>query len=548
MAVPRVGRNRASHLARRNLNDADLNDADLNFHPATFSLAGGFHGTPRQLRPRPRRPLHASGGPADSRRVKEKGEGGRVGRESFLDAFNKKMQKQTQAPRPPLIGGALRHGGNVIEFGLANDSGLEAAGAAKVIKESRELMVAGKFREALARLADGLRQHPGDHTIVFLQAACHNELGEAERALRALVPLRNDPTVKKRQQREINELRQELRGKLEGLLFPEFLTFLKSNQLRQAVTRLEDLAGLEPQLGMLHYLLAGTLMMLDDLERAYAVVQRGMASCEGDDKELVAELHGGVVRRLARERLKPALALFKQGKYAHARAAVLKLDVTVRETQLGKTFDAWLKQLDAKKANPASLAPTGTAGDVDDLYFFVVSDELRAGNEAAKAERHDRAEAQYSAAAAIVPRFPFINYLYGSCLLHRLFLSLGSQSPPELDDTQRRLVRIRDLLKLGVADAEIEDAPQILATAEQLLAQIQAASIVRALNDRLSHKMEEIKRSGGIQPWERDGLATFLRTLKTDAVAARRQVSSIEGRKALDDLATFVGSLLDQLK
>ena len=397
------------------------------------------------------------------------------GEDNFLDAL-RQMQEKARARTAPSLAGGIKLGA-AVDFGLASSLGIAESGAAKLLKEARELIDAQQYHRALPTLDEALREYPAEHEAAYLKGVCFNALNRFEEALRAIAPLRNNPTVKNRLATRVRALREDVRGKLMDPVFTEFMVLLQAGQLERATARFRDLAALDPEFWYCQYLLSGILMMLGRLEESFAAAQAGFDVCVGPERETLAGLRNNLVVKLAKQKLGPACTLYKTGKYGQARALLRGLDARVQAASLCVTFASYLDELEAKRRGPADVEPPGLPDAVEELYWFLLENELSEVKTLIHQEKHERAEQVLRASHGYAPRFPFINFLYGTCLYRRLGRQFDAATPPSLDEAIATLESANSLLRAAVADPEITGAPRQLEMVEETLQQLRETRV-----------------------------------------------------------------------
>ncbi len=143
---------------------------------------------------------------------------------------------------------------------IGQDFGLPPAGpVAGLIREAKRLAAAKQYGQALRVLAQALRQSPGHHEALYLGAFCYAAQKEYVKALRLLLPLR-PARLEGGLEARVEALRTEIRQRLFAAVVTKNLEALATGRHDESVAQLRELVAADPDAGLYHFLLTGTLM------------------------------------------------------------------------------------------------------------------------------------------------------------------------------------------------------------------------------------------------------------------------------------------------
>uniref|UniRef100_A0AAU2VFG7 Tetratricopeptide repeat protein n=1 Tax=Streptomyces sp. NBC_00003 TaxID=2903608 RepID=A0AAU2VFG7_9ACTN len=395
-----------------------------------------------------------------------------------------------------------------------------------LLEDARANAAAQEYDLALELLDEYLGAHPEHQEGRYLRAYCLYHLdgqGQLE-ALRILRPLRETPPADEGLRDRIRDLRRELRRRLTP---PEITAYTQSVRTdpRGALARVEAFLELAPEEGTLSYLLALGQARDGDLERALDTAERGAAQADVDGEQ-VAALARRLRLALLAPHAAPAVSAFKTGDLDRARRELARMDLRWRRSVVVDDFDAYLALLlgraDGRAAPPAPRLP---ADRTEDLYSLIADADGQRAADLMRAGHAEQAERLLAHVLALVPGFPWLNFLYAACLY--------------------RLLRDPDR---AAACAEIALRDPTLTQARQLLETIkswQEASLVNPVVDAYVAAMESVR--GGVSVERLAALRLRLVDLERIIPTLSAAVHSEEGAQIVRDLGQAIGQRLVEI-
>jgi hypothetical protein len=261
---------------------------------------------------------------------------------------------------------------------------------------------------------------------------------------------------------------------------------------------------------------------------------------------------------VARQRLAPARACYKEGRYRDARAELAGLDEEARGTPLCASFDAYLARLEARRGGrPAEVPPEGPVEDVERLHFYLVGEELARVRQLYDESRHDEARDLAEAALAQAPHFPYLHFLLALSLYSGLRARLEADNAPGLDDMAAVLGAARRHAEAAVADPELTGAPGLVSAIGRLADRVADArreqDLARAdaeLFDPCVDAYKAILKSaeGGVgSPAQHRELSRRLTDLQGRVADVSGRLRSEEGREHCRNLSEAIAGALGRL-
>jgi tetratricopeptide (TPR) repeat protein len=487
---------------------------------------------------------------------KMKGKAGADGFTSKLAEMAEKARRQT-----------TQQDASIRLDAIAQDFGLPPADpVAGLIREAKKHAAAKQYAEAINVLSRALKQSPGHHEALYLAAFCFAASKDYIKALKLLLPLR-EARLEGGQEARVEVLRAEIRQRLFAVVVLKNLEALASGQHGESIAQLRELVKADPDMGVYHFLLTGTLMAAGRIEEALEAAENGLRVCPAEDRAQLVELRRQVQNQHIAKLLEPARRLFRKKDYRRAQAELARVPQTYQEAPLYVTFDGYLDRLEGgggvlgllglRKSGPETVDPPGTPGDADALYFFLVGPDLRQGQAQMNAGQPDAALATLLGALKHAPRFPFANYLAAGCIHLRFFHTIAVGKPMDLSATLTELSRAREYARVGARDPEIQDAQALLQVIEATLRQLRqveeqsrAARQEAALVNPVIEEFMAIMKlaEGGIRSAKDfDEIKGRLKALRDRVPPVRRKVTSAQGTQAMNDLSAAVESNWKQL-
>ncbi len=487
---------------------------------------------------------------------KMKGKAGADGFASKLAEMADKARRQTAGPDASIRIDAIGR-----DFGLP-----PADPVAALIAEAKRLAAAQRYGEALKVLGRALKQSPGHHEALYLGAFCYAAQKEYVKALRLLLPLRA-ARLEGGLEARVEALRGEIRQRLFATVVVKNLEALATGQHDESIAQLRELVAADPDVGVYHFLLTGTLMAAGRLEEALAAADGGLKVCPVEDRAQLVELRRQVEGQHVAKLLEPARRHFRKKDYRRARAELARVPEAYQEAPLYVTFDGYLGRLEGgggvlgllglRKAGAEAVDPPGNPREVDALYFFLVGADLRQGQAQMNAGRPDEALATLRGALQAAPRFAFANYLAAGCIHLRFFQAITGGKPLDLAASLAELSQAREYAVAGARDPEIQDARALLRVIEATLQQLRrveeesraARQEAALVNPVIEEFLGVMKRAeGGIRSAKHfDEVKGRLKALRDRLPSVARKVTSAQGKQAVSDLSAAVEGNWKQL-
>ncbi|WP_328310156.1 hypothetical protein OG432_10755 [Streptomyces sp. NBC_00442] len=304
----------------------------------------------------------------------------------------------------------------LLEMSLDLGSGDE-----DLLEDARANAAAQQYAIAQELLDEYLEAHPGHQEGLYLRAYCLYHLGGPGQveALRILRPLRDEPPADDDLRDRIGDLRRELRRRLTPVEITAYTQTVRTDP-RGALARVAAFVELAPEEGTLSYLLALGQARDGDLELALGTAERGAEQADTDGEQ-VAALARRLLLVVVAPHVAPAVSAFKTGDLHRARRELTRMEPGWRHSVAVTDFDTYLSQLlrraDRYAPPPEPRLPADRA---DDLYALIADADGQRAAELMRAGRHEEAERLLAHVLALVPRFPWLNFLYAACLYQLL--------------------------------------------------------------------------------------------------------------------------------
>ena len=421
----------------------------------------------------------------------------------------------------------------------------------QLLSQAKKHIAQKEFEDALPILEEVLQIQASHHEATYLKAYCQVEVGNLESALYSLAPLRHARLAMIILAR-IKALREKIRKAILSQLSQEMMAHQllahlqqsgKAGRSRQFVNRLQKLIELDPEVGMLYFLLGVTLLEAGEIKRALDVVTTGIASSTTGEIDKLSSLQDHLEKLCLQDALKPAIQLFKQQRYTAARNKLSDIEAIYRKNKLVVLFDTYLQKLEALKGAAkykAIPAPSGKAKDVEELYNMLVEDEVNQASQFLKNGQFDDAESLLRRARGFTPAFPFVNHMLANCIyMYNRLLYLFA----------------KDILNKETLVEKLKEA--------KIFAQVGTNDLVDALDHFIKRLQEENKADRIIQEFVKimdsvhGGIGDILQfntvqkrmqDLKGDISYIKSAVSSADICSTMDQIADIVNKNLEQLE
>ncbi len=414
------------------------------------------------------------------------------------------------------------------------------------LNEAKELINQEEYGRALELLGEVLSEHPDHHEAQFLAATCEHGLERNTESLERLLQIRTSGATPAMLGR-IDMLCEKIREIITPQLFAEVQQDLVAGNGVQAAERVSRMIELDPKAAMFHYLLTIVHLTNGDAEQAYRASEQAVAVGKPHEKARLLALQKDIRERLARLRMAPAVALFKQQKHRQARKALRSIDEDIQRSGLWKNLDRFFAQCaDGKADQPPQLSYP----EAEAMYEVILSEELPMIRKALAMKEPAIAERIAGTAAGWLPHYCYVCFLYANAIYCRLGEQLSTNDRPELSDMLAQLWQAAELVETSLKDPEIKAAPVLKKTLEEILTHLEEqkreSEIVNPVISEFVTIMESAK--GGIgSKAELDRARNGLEKLKGRIARAKKKVNSKPAREALENLAEAVSGNLKQL-
>lgn len=424
----------------------------------------------------------------------------------------------------------------------------------RLLQQAWDLINASEYEAAIDCLEQLLAESPGHHEAIYAKAFALANLNKHELALETLLPLR---TV--RLERQIDDRVKALSALIRPFIvlavLRDVLLLITADRNKECVQRLQRAVTLDPDVGLFHFILAGSLMNAEQFSEALAAVDNGMAHCSREEQDQLNQLKAEIQKRLLLQAMQPARALYRRAKYSEASSALRRVDRAYQRVPLFVVFDKYLEQLAGggflgmfgNRRTPQTVAPSGAPKDVDSLYFFLVREEIEQAKKLLDNDHNAQAERVLAQALQCTPHFPFVNYLYGASVLKHLLDRARSKQLPGLETMLAELERARTFARVGILDKEITDAPALLETIEKFLSILQETKLVNEANTEFN-EIIELVGDGIRSPDHYKRVYERLNALKQRLPALQRSLTNSEAQERCNQLAKAVQRNFAQLE
>lgn len=417
------------------------------------------------------------------------------------------------------------------------------------LSQAKQLITQKEFQKALAELNKILELHKLHHEATYLKAYCQESLKAVENALQTLAPLRQANLTPILQTR-VEALKEKIRKHILPILFLEMM--LKT----LTVTRLHNLIALDPEMGMYYFLLAAKLMEIGQIVEALAIISKGICNSTTNDHQKLEAFQKHLEQLYLRQILKPAINLFKEGRYLLARSELTRNAQTYKSHQLVITFDVYLNKLDqigSTLANSKSKGippPSGKPEDVHDLYLLLIGEDIEKANNFLQYSHLFEAEQILKQARQYTPAFPFVNYMLGGCMYQRLQVELFTGGR-DLESIILGLQQARAYAMAG-GDAEglIHAIDEFNVMLNNVLEMIKVRQKEEGLANSVIKEFQDIMNSaqGGIRGIQHlEDVRKRMLGLKPKLSAVKKSITISEILRVLEELTKVVQTNLQQL-
>ncbi|MEU9117533.1 hypothetical protein AB0D04_38830 [Streptomyces sp. NPDC048483] len=394
-----------------------------------------------------------------------------------------------------------------------------------LLEDARANAAAGEYGLALELLGEYLEANPQHQEGRYLRAYClyHLDGPDQLEALRILRPLRDEQVADDLRAR-IRDLRRELRRRLTPLEVTAYTEKVRSDP-QGALARVAAFVELAPEEGTLSSLLALGQVRGGNLEEALGTAERGAAEADVDGEQ-VAALARRLRLALLAPHAAPAVSAYKTGDLERARRELSRMDPRWRRSVVLDDFDAYLALLldrpDRRTPPPPPRVPADRAGD---LYSLIAEEDGRRAAQLMQTGRADQAERLLAHVLSLVPRFPWLNFLYAACLyrLHR-----NPDRAASCAETARQ-------------DPTLTQAGELL----EAIRSWQEAMVINPAVDEYLAAMESVR--GGVSVERLTALRQRLATLERGFPALRAAARTETGAKVVRELGQAVAERLAEI-
>ncbi len=450
-------------------------------------------------------------------------------------------------------GGLLLDDGSKMEIEVSAIARKLVTPAMACFNEAKLLVERKSWEAALAKLAQLLTMSAGHVEGTYYKAYCEHMLGRGEPALETLAGLIGTHAPKLVQSKA-RILRVEVRGAMSSEVVATNMAALAAGQATAAIARMRKLRALDQEAALYHYLLAANLMVAGDFAEASAATAAGADVGDDDERGRLATLRLEIDRRLAEKAMEPARQLFRAGQYRPAREALGGLPAELRATPLCKWFAEYVR---VREKGKSAIPDTIDAGQADQLFSYLVVEEVRAAEAAFAAGDCPRTERSAEAALERTPPFAYANFLCAHAAYQGLLNAFQRNAPPSLTDLIDSLQRTVPRARVAAA-ASYPSGAELLAAVEETLAHF--VKLKKTLDDRqrdvglvngVLQEFNDIMQSaeGGISSEKMlNEIGRKMTALDKKLPAVVRQVADEEGLSILTSLDETVKILLKQLQ
>ena len=184
------------------------------------------------------------------------------------------------------------------------------------------------------------------------------------------------------------------------------------------------------------------------------------------------------------------------------------------------------------RRTPASVDPPGDRSLVDSLYFFLVREEIFIAKLPMALGQVGQAEATMAAAFVHAPRFPYLNFLRGSCVFNLVMDAMAGAQPLDPDRLAAVLGQALTYARVGASDPELGGARDLVKVIEGILESIASS---RAEAKLINALIADFQKAMGLAGNGIGSLAQLnavegaLQRVSRKATGLRRQVRSDQG-------------------
>lgn len=483
---------------------------------------------------------------------------GKADEDDFMSQLDKmtKAMREKQEQQADLKLGALDFGTGLIDETVAERP------IDKLLREARELIAAEEYELATLPLSEILQQENWHHEAIYLLAYCQYELGDFDSALQVLLPLRRarlDNALATR----VADLKENIRA---GMFIPvvlENFVLMQTGLYDIAIGQLRNVVALDPEFGLYHFMLAGSLMEATRFQEALTAADDGLRDCGSADKQMLEGLRQQIERHYVAGLMAPARRLFKEGKYGKARSVLNRVDPVYRSDTLYVTFATYLARLDSgvfgffKKKDPSTIVPEGRPKDIEAFYFFIVDEEISRSKRLIAEQRYGEAEPLMLEALRYTHNFPFTNYLYGGCVYSRLSQQVESGKPPALEEAILDIEDAHRHAKIGASDSQISDAVSLLGAIDDarqyldsILKEVKAREGETRLVNGAIQEFESIMQSAGngiTSAYQYRSINERMNALKNKLPGIKKQLRSDDAKEVFKQIVEAIDRNCKQL-
>ncbi len=429
------------------------------------------------------------------------------------------------------------------EGGLTSE---EPSVESELLGEALQLISSKKYLEAIPLLQQYLEKEPEHCLARYSLAYCFSKTDQHWETITELNHLRNRQ-LEASLAPKIDALRNLTRSALIPEVLLELVRAKARNRYESVIEKSRALVELDPEAIPFHFCLSAALMESGLLKEAREAARRGKKIAgDGPDSVMIEMILTETCSRLCRHAMEPARDAFRQKKYRAALSSLKSANSTCEDVPLYSVFTNYTGRLAGPRFRLGSR-PTleecvisGDPREVDELCFFLVSDEVREAQQHLNAGDLQRARTALERALSICPSFPYANLLLASCTFS--LLAGESDKPPSQDTVISTLERVLECARIGQRDHDLgHEASKLAEMVEKQLEMFEAAKsdaeLVNGLIGEFNQIMESAKPDGS-KPPNLAKLEDRLKALQKRIKHAKNKVKVDEGRKVLGRLSS----------
>src|ERR1039458_4799452 len=341
------------------------------------------------------------------------------------------------------------------DFGLGTLLAREKTDRCRQLMErAQEMIAGGQTRGALGVVAKAVTADPSSGEAWALKGRCLAELGHHEAAVRVLRQSR-ERVVEPAMRIAILKLESECVRATIAALETQLIKLVEAHKLDEALTLVEGGLARQPSNIVLLHHLANLKWARGEKAAAWSAVEEARRHVGRENVDLIAELE----RKIGFEGHRVTVESARQALRCGDTAAALKQLNTCRTALEGNEhYDGLYALAESKRRGGlsqlmASRAPAPNGAQHQQTLRWLISEELKAEDEALRQGDFRAARQAFEAGARIAPECAAVNYRHAAAIVTQDGLAIQNARTAHTGSMLEDLKQAEELANLAAVDA-----------------------------------------------------------------------------------------------